>query len=131
MLLTKTCYCSRLYGILILYLWKVTIIFSYENHWTFFHHSIKLLSLIMYAKKIRALLENCTFFFFILLQKKHCAHSVTSDVSIGETASAASFFLSDGLIVTGTHCAFSSNLFHGQITQKHISSLTKEMSCTD
>ena len=35
-------------------------------------------------------------------QKKHCAHMVTSDVSIGETASAASFFLADGLIITGS-----------------------------
>ncbi len=36
------------------------------------------------------------------LQKKHCAHNLTSDVTIGETASAASFFLTDGLIVTGS-----------------------------
>ncbi len=36
------------------------------------------------------------------IKKKHSAHSITSDVSLGETASAAEFFLSDGLIITGT-----------------------------
>ena len=36
------------------------------------------------------------------IKKKHSSHSITSDVSIVETAKAAEFFLSDGLIVTGT-----------------------------
>ncbi|XP_074523408.1 uncharacterized protein F13E9.13, mitochondrial [Halichoeres trimaculatus] len=36
------------------------------------------------------------------IKKKHSAHALTSDVSIEETARAAEFFLSDGLIVTGT-----------------------------
>ncbi|HNX00508.1 MAG TPA: BtpA/SgcQ family protein [Candidatus Cloacimonadota bacterium] len=36
------------------------------------------------------------------IKKKHSAHTITSDVSIGETAHAAEFFLSDGLIVTGS-----------------------------
>lgn len=31
----------------------------------------------------------------------HSSHALTSDVSIEETARAAEFFLSDGLIVTG------------------------------
>ncbi|KAG8297609.1 hypothetical protein J6590_031652 [Homalodisca vitripennis] len=39
---------------------------------------------------------------FTDIKKKHCAHAITSDVSIEETAKAAEFFLSDGLIVTGT-----------------------------
>uniref|UniRef100_A0A182P0L3 BtpA family membrane complex biogenesis protein n=1 Tax=Anopheles epiroticus TaxID=199890 RepID=A0A182P0L3_9DIPT len=36
------------------------------------------------------------------IKKKHSSHAITSDVSIAETASAAEFFLSDGLIVTGS-----------------------------
>ncbi|HCW77028.1 MAG TPA: BtpA family membrane complex biogenesis protein [Candidatus Marinimicrobia bacterium] len=36
------------------------------------------------------------------IKKKHSAHTITSDVSLAETAKAAEFFLSDGLIVTGT-----------------------------
>ncbi len=35
------------------------------------------------------------------IKKKHSSHSITSDVSILETARAAEFFLSDGVIVTG------------------------------
>lgn len=35
------------------------------------------------------------------IKKKHSSHAITADVSIAETAHAAEFFLSDGLIVTG------------------------------
>ncbi|XP_028812511.1 uncharacterized protein F13E9.13, mitochondrial [Denticeps clupeoides] len=38
---------------------------------------------------------------FTDIKKKHSSHSITSDVSVVETAQAAEFFLSDGLIVTG------------------------------
>ena len=31
------------------------------------------------------------------------SHAITKDVSLTDTASAAKFFLSDGLIITGTH----------------------------
>ena len=41
---------------------------------------------------------------FILtdIKKKHSSHAITADISLAETAHAAEFFLSDGLIVTGT-----------------------------
>jgi membrane complex biogenesis BtpA family protein len=39
---------------------------------------------------------------FADVKKKHSSHSLTSDVSLGETARAAEFFLADGVIVTGT-----------------------------
>ena len=35
------------------------------------------------------------------IKKKHCSHAITQDVDIGETAKAAEFFMSDGVIVTG------------------------------
>lgn len=38
---------------------------------------------------------------FTDIKKKHSSHFVTSDISIAETAKAAEFFLSDGVIVTG------------------------------
>ncbi len=38
---------------------------------------------------------------FTDIKKKHSSHAVTSDISLAETAKAAGFFLSDGLIVTG------------------------------
>ena len=36
------------------------------------------------------------------IKKKHAAHAITSDVSLGETAAAAEFMRADALIVTGT-----------------------------
>jgi len=39
---------------------------------------------------------------FTDIKKKHSSHSITSDTSLVETAKAAAFFLSDGLIITGT-----------------------------
>jgi len=39
---------------------------------------------------------------FTDIKKKHSSHAITSDVDIVETAHAAEFFLSDGIIVTGS-----------------------------
>nr|WP_320117968.1 BtpA/SgcQ family protein [uncultured Marinifilum sp.] len=36
------------------------------------------------------------------IKKKHSSHAITADVDIDETAKAAEFFLSDGLIITGS-----------------------------
>jgi uncharacterized protein len=38
---------------------------------------------------------------FTDVKKKHSAHAITADVDLAETAHAAEFFLSDGVIVTG------------------------------
>lgn len=38
---------------------------------------------------------------FTDIKKKHSSHAITADISIEETAHAAEFFLSDGVIVTG------------------------------
>jgi len=54
-------------------------------------------SLMRYRRNIGA--DNVQIFCDI--KKKHSAHSITSDVSLAETAQAAEFFLADGLIVTG------------------------------
>jgi len=53
--------------------------------------------LLRYRKKIDA--DHIAVFTDI--KKKHSSHNITSDVSIVETAKAAEYFLSDGLIVTG------------------------------
>ncbi len=53
--------------------------------------------LLRYRKQIEA--DNVLVFTDI--KKKHSSHSITADVDIAETAKAAEFFLSDGLIVTG------------------------------
>ncbi len=40
---------------------------------------------------------------FTDIKKKHSSHAITSDVSLEDSVEAASFFLSDGVIITGTH----------------------------
>ena len=54
--------------------------------------------LLRYRKEIGA--ENILVFTDI--KKKHSSHSITSDTDILETAKAAEFFLSDGVIITGS-----------------------------
>lgn len=54
--------------------------------------------LLRYRKQIGA--EHIKIFTDI--KKKHASHAVSADVSIADTAKAAEFFLSDGVIVTGT-----------------------------
>ncbi|MCH7963991.1 MAG: BtpA/SgcQ family protein [Bacteroidetes bacterium] len=54
--------------------------------------------LLRYRKQIGA--EDILIFTDI--KKKHSSHSVTSDIDVVETAKAAEFFLSDGVILTGT-----------------------------
>ncbi|MFN8577592.1 MAG: BtpA/SgcQ family protein [Candidatus Sericytochromatia bacterium] len=53
--------------------------------------------LLRYRKQIEA--DNILVFTDI--KKKHSSHAITSDVDIVETAHAAEFFLSDGVIITG------------------------------
>jgi membrane complex biogenesis BtpA family protein len=40
---------------------------------------------------------------FTDIKKKHSSHAITADIDLAETAHAAEFFMSDGLIVTGKH----------------------------
>ncbi len=40
---------------------------------------------------------------FTDIKKKHSSHAITQDISLLETAKAAQFFLSDGVIVTGSY----------------------------
>jgi len=63
-------------------------------------------SLLRYRKQLNA--NNILIFTDI--KKKHCSHSITSDLDIVQTAKAAQFFLSDGLIVTGLSTGHSPDL---------------------
>ncbi len=53
--------------------------------------------------RYRKLIDATHLAVFTDIKKKHSSHAITSDVDIVETAHAAEFFLSDGLIVTGKH----------------------------
>ena len=44
------------------------------------------------------------------IKKKHSAHAATADLSLAETAHAAEFFKSDGVIVTGTSTGMAASL---------------------
>jgi len=44
------------------------------------------------------------------IKKKHSAHAITADVGIVETAKAAEYFLSDGLIITGSSTGQTANI---------------------
>ncbi|XP_066597094.1 uncharacterized protein F13E9.13, mitochondrial isoform X2 [Prorops nasuta] len=54
-------------------------------------------NLLRYRKKIGA----DDILIFTDLKKKHSSHAITSDISLTETAKAAEFFLSDGIVITG------------------------------
>ncbi len=58
---------------------------------------------------------------FTDIKKKHSAHSITEDVGIGETASAAEFFLSDGVIITGSSTGKSAKIEDLQEVRQHTS----------
>jgi len=62
--------------------------------------------LLRYRKQIEA--DNIAVFTDI--KKKHSSHAITSDVSLLDTAQAARFFLSDGVIVTGNHTGSEASL---------------------
>jgi len=47
---------------------------------------------------------------FTDIKKKHSSHSITSDVNLIQTAEAAQFFLSDGVIITGDSTGHAPNL---------------------
>lgn len=47
---------------------------------------------------------------FTDIKKKHSSHSISNDISIADTAKAAAFFLSDGVIVTGSSTGIKASL---------------------
>ncbi|NPA44535.1 MAG: BtpA/SgcQ family protein [Chlorobi bacterium] len=56
---------------------------------------------------------------FTDIKKKHSAHSITSDVSILETAKAAEFFLIDGVIITGNSTGTEANVKEVELVKKN------------
>jgi len=52
--------------------------------------------------RYRKLIDAEDVLIFTDLKKKHSSHVITADVSLLETAHAAEFFLTDGIIITGT-----------------------------
>ncbi len=57
---------------------------------------------------------------FTDIKKKHSSHAITADVDIAETAKAAEFFLSDGVIVTGVATGTSADLDEVKLVKKAV-----------
>ena len=74
-------------------------------------------SLLRYRKNIGA--EHIAVFTDI--KKKHSSHALTADISILETAQAAEYFLSDGLIVTGSSTGQAADLEEIQLVKENAS----------
>lgn len=60
--------------------------------------------------RYRKMIEANEVLIFSDIKKKHSSHSITSDLSIIETAKAAEFFGSDGIIITGTETGKEANI---------------------
>lgn len=57
---------------------------------------------------------------FTDIKKKHSSHAITDDVGIAETAKAAEFFLSDGVVVTGVSTGVSADLEEVKLVRKAV-----------
>lgn len=58
---------------------------------------------------------------FTDIKKKHSSHAITADTSFLETAKAANYFLSDGVIVTGKSTASAANPKELEAVKKEVS----------
>lgn len=72
--------------------------------------------ILRYRKQIGA--ENVLIFTDI--KKKHSSHSITEDTDIADTAKAAEFFLSDGVIITGSATGKEPSLEEIRMVKKSI-----------
>jgi len=57
---------------------------------------------------------------FTDIKKKHSSHSITADVSIEDTAKAAEYFLSDGVIVTGVATGAEASIEEIRVTKSAV-----------
>ncbi|KAK6040740.1 membrane complex biogenesis protein, BtpA family [Cooperia oncophora] len=55
------------------------------------------------------------------VKKKHSSHAVTSDLSVGDVAEAAEFFLADGVVVTGRCTGEAADVSDFEAVRKHCS----------
>jgi uncharacterized protein len=73
-------------------------------------------NLLRYRKQIDA----DTVAIFTDIKKKHSSHAITQDVSLLDTAKAARFFLSDGVIITGSHTGDSASIEELKELKSHL-----------
>ncbi len=71
--------------------------------------------------RYRKAIDACNVLIFNDIKKKHSAHAITADVDIAETAKAAEFFLSDGVIITGTATGKEAQISEIEIVKQSVS----------
>jgi uncharacterized protein len=69
-----------------------------------------------YQKQIRA----DDILIFTDIKKKHSSHAITSDIDISVIAEAAEFFLSDGVILTGSSTGKEANVNEAELLKSKI-----------
>ncbi len=74
-------------------------------------------ALLRYRKQI----DSEDILIFTDIKKKHGAHAITQDVSLADTARTAEFFLSDGVVITGTMTGVPAQLEDLQTVQEATS----------
>ncbi|MEH6537758.1 MAG: BtpA/SgcQ family protein [Psychroserpens sp.] len=57
---------------------------------------------------------------FTDIKKKHSSHAITHDISVLDTAKAAQFFLSDGVIITGNHTGMAASIDELKVLKDQI-----------
>ena len=60
--------------------------------------------------RYRKMIDANSIAIFTDIKKKHSSHAITHDISLLDTAKAAQFFLSDGVIVTGNHTGMAASV---------------------
>ena len=70
--------------------------------------------------RYRSQIDAAAIAVFTDIKKKHSSHAITQDVSLLDTAKAAQFFLSDGVIITGNHTGESTSIEELKTLKDHL-----------
>ncbi len=70
--------------------------------------------------RYRKMIEANSIAIFTDIKKKHSSHAITQDISLLDTAKAAQFFMSDGVIVTGNHTGMAASKEELQSLKEHL-----------
>ncbi len=70
--------------------------------------------------RYRSQIDANTIAVFTDIKKKHSSHSITQDISLLDTAKAAQFFLSDGVVITGNHTGMATSIEELKILKESL-----------
>jgi len=70
--------------------------------------------------RYRSQIDASSIAVFTDIKKKHSSHALTQDVSLLDTAKAAQFFLSDGVVITGNHTGVATSTVELNTLKNHL-----------